>query len=139
MKKFHITNILEAHNNKSYATRSEELIAIGNEDMQVSDGFHTMDELYDHRITLFIALCRAMRNLGSINDASKVWKSKLHSDGSSFEGWFIVGIGDKAGEQISYHLPLDRWDETEFIPEIEKAPEFDGHSPADILERLKKL
>lgn len=111
-----------------------DLIIEGDESMSVFDGFHIMDELYDHRITLFIALCKRLEK-----DDFPVWRSKLHSDGTSFEGWFIFGIEKGTGAQMTYHLPLDRWEETNFAEDLENAPEWDGHSPADVLERLKKL
>lgn len=111
-----------------------------------SDGYHTFDELYDHRITLFIALCRfvqfeddAARDYGGVNRPEQVWRSKTHSDGSTMDGWFIMGIGKEKGKQISYHLPLSRWDETNFAETLDRAPEWDGHTSAAVLERLKKL
>lgn len=111
----------------------------------VSDGFHTIAELYDHRITLYIALCKALngdleRVLDGNGYGQRVWRSKTHGDGKpAYEGWFIMGIGKKSGEQISYHIPLDRWDETNFAETLEQAPEWDGHTSADVLERLKGL
>ena len=115
---------------------------------KVSDGFHTIAELYDHRITLYIALAKAlnkqmaeqMHDDTSDMHAYSVWRSKTHSDGkSAYDGWFIMGIGMLKGNQISYHIPLSRWDETNFAETLEKAPEWDGHTSADVLERLRKL
>ena len=37
-------------------------------------------------------------------------------------------------KQITYHLPLSKWEETGFAETLEKAPEFDGHTPDDVLE-----
>ncbi len=108
----------------------------------ISDGYHTFDELYDHRITLFIALCRIVQSWEiehSWPDCPPVWRSRLHSDGSSFEGWFVLGLGEAPGKQITYHLPESRWEETGFADELSKSPEFDGHTSADVLERLKRL
>ena len=107
----------------------------------ISDGYHTFDELYDHRITLYIALCRLQANGNSCDDFNlhPVWRSKLHHDGSSFDGWFILGIGKKPGEQITYHLPESRWAETEFAETLDKAPEWDTHISSDVLARLKAL
>ncbi len=104
---------------------------------ETSDGYHTFNELYDHRITLFIALCAQLRNRLPVGE---VWRSKLHSDGSAFEGWFVMGIGTKPGEQITYHLPMARWAETDWLDdERALAPEFDGHTSADVLQRLRRL
>lgn len=112
------------------------------------DGYHTFNELYDHRITLFVALCRLRKNViiktanvgpSTIYSGREVWRSKLHSDETSFDGWFILGIGKENGRQITYHLPLNRWEETDFAETLEKAPEWDGHTSDDVLERLKAL
>lgn len=100
------------------------------------DGYHTFDELYDHRIALYIALCRVLK---SDADHNGIWRSKLHSDGSAFDGWFILGIGKANDKQITYHLPLSRWGETEFAETLEFAPTWDGHTSADVLSRLKTL
>jgi hypothetical protein len=102
----------------------------------VSDGYHTFNELYDHRIRLYIALCSLLS--GDIADGT-VWCTRTHSDGSLWPGWFLLGIGSKAGEQITYHLPESHWDEVAtFATVLDKAPEFDGHTPADVLERLRE-
>ena len=94
----------------------------------ISDGYHTFGELYDHRITLYLALCRTRKD---------AWKSRVHSDGSRWPGWFIAGIGREPGKQITYHLPDARWDEAT-MPE-EDPPPFDGHRPEDVLKRLAAL
>ncbi len=99
------------------------------------DGYHTFDELYEHRITLFIALCRHIVERGMF----LVWKSKLHNDGTSFDGWFILGINKKKGEQMTYHIPLSRWEDIDVAKILEKAPKFDGHTSDDVIERLKEL
>ena len=101
---------------------------------QVSDGHHTFDELYEHRYELFIALCKAVAGFGG---EKRIWRSKYHSDGDFFQGQFLLGIGREKGKQITYHLPLSRWEETSFALELEKAPEWDGHTSKDVLERLK--
>ncbi len=108
---------------------------------RMSDGFHTFDELYDHRITLFLALCRQCDVADySRKFRSRVWRSRLHSDGSSLPGWFIMGIGKEPGEQITYHLPDARWSEADFLDAestLERAPTFDGHTSADVLKRIR--
>ena len=110
------------------------------EELEVSDGYHTFDELYDHRITLFIALCKQLTHQPYDNDAKfGVWRSKRHSDGSMFDGWYVMGIGFEPGLQVTYHLPLARWEEASFAQILEVAPDFDGHTSSDVLERLKDL
>jgi len=101
------------------------------------DGYHTFDELYDHRITIFIALCRMLDVT-----AYEIWRSKRHSDGEICFGTgtqFVLGMGKEKGEQITYHIPVERWDETDFAETLEKAPEWDGHTSDDVIERLKRV
>lgn len=115
-----------------------DLIRAEGENLEVSDGYHTFDELYDHRVTLFIALCEVLM-AGGFYKNPVVWRSKLHADGSSYDGWFIMGINKESGKQMSYHLPMSEWGRTEFAETLENAPEWDGHTPADVLGRLRKL
>jgi hypothetical protein len=110
----------------------------------ISDGYHTFKELYDHRVQLFIALCKTSLKLeGELMRGtswiSSVWRSKLHCDGSGIEGWFIMGIFMRPGKQITYHLPMSKWDDCNGIPTYKTAPEWDGHTSADVLERLSNL
>lgn len=106
--------------------------------VEVSDGYHTFEELYDHRITLWIALCRKMAEFHHRSD-DVVWRSQYHSDGTNFDGWFILGMGYAPNDQITYHLPWSEWVNCDFAKELERAPNFDGHTANDVLERLKKL
>lgn len=105
----------------------------------ISDGYHTFGELYEHRIVLFITLCNFLYSKAHcINTDQLPWKSKKHSDGSELEGWFIAGIGKEEGKQITYHLPIDRWDELRVVA-YDKAPKWDGHTPDDVIKRLLNL
>lgn len=90
---------------------------------KVSDGYHTFDELYYHRMVLFSLLLNA--------HPENAWKSKKHHDGTMFdETSFICGIETPEG-QYSYHYHLDFWDNFQ-VKELEFAPEYDGHKPSDI-------
>lgn len=103
---------------------------------ETSDGYHTFNEIYDHRISLFIALCA---EVDARTPTGHVWRSKLHSDGTMFDGWFVMGIGTQPGEQITYHLPISRWADTDWLgTECPQAPVFDGHTSADVLQRLRR-
>lgn len=102
----------------------------------IRDGYHSFGELYEHRITLFIALCKMIY---LYTDNKAVWKSKFHSDGSNMEGWFILGIDNRPGEQITYHLPNIKWTECPFAKTLSKAPAWDGHTPEDVLKRITVL
>jgi len=105
---------------------------IGND---ISDGYHTFGDLYKHRVALFITLCK---NLDGYKYAN-TWRSKLHSDETSFEGWFVLGINKEKGKQITYHLPMSEWEKTNFAETLDKAPEYDGHTSNDVLERLSNF
>lgn len=96
-----------------------------------SDGYHTFDELYEHRNWLWINLCKHLE--------CGAWKSWKHSDGTNIDGWFLLGMNAEKGKQITYHLPMRLWNETLFASEEKIAPKFDGHTSADVLDRLKKL
>lgn len=102
---------------------------------QVSDGYHTFNELYEHRCRLFIALCHTLYTHKDAN----VWKSWKHCDGSTWNGWFIMGVNfNYLEDQITYHLPARLWDAAK-VPELEIATTWDGHTPDDVLERLLTL
>ena len=103
----------------------------------ISDWYHTFWELYKHRIHLFIALCKIIeqKNILINKELNKIIKSKLHSDWTWFEWWFIIQIETKIW-QISYHLPNEYWDECDFIDTVDKANEWDWHTSDDVLERL---
>ena len=95
------------------------------------DGYHTFYqfyELYYHRTVLFSVICNTHKGLA--------WKAKAHSDGTMFEGMFIAGINTPEG-QYSYHCDLPYWDMFD-VPELDSAPEWDGHQPCDI-KRLLSL
>lgn len=104
---------------------------------KISDQYHTFGELYDHRIALWIALCRLYHN--STGPSSPVWRSEKHSDGSDLDGWFLMGINQTKSIQMTYHLPMSKWDECHFAQRLETAPEWDGHTSADVLDRLRML
>ena len=108
--------------------------------IEVSDGDHTFEELYEHRHWLWIQLCKYHIMVGGLTDSQDVvWRSKLHSDGTGYDGWFVLGLGSETGKQITYHLPERLWNETGFAKTLEQAPEWDGHSAADVLNRLQLL
>ena len=89
----------------------------------ISDKWHTFDELYFHRMVLFLSIQLAHKD--------KSWKSKQHHDGTMFDDSFIVGIDTPDG-QYSYHYDLEYWDMFKGIRELDKAPEYDGHTPKHI-------
>jgi hypothetical protein len=98
------------------------------EDMsKVSDGYHTFEELYEQRLYLTATLFNQNKHIS--------WKSKQHDDGSMFEGnVFVVGIETENG-QFTYHYKIKHWDLFD-IPEIDKAPKWDGHTAKDVKRLL---
>jgi hypothetical protein len=59
-----------------------------------------------------------------------------------FDGFFVCGIfiPDEDGNlvQATYHYKLEDWDRFD-VPELERAPEWDGHTPGISLTRLEYL
>ena len=102
---------------------------------QVSDGYHTFDELYDYRM----AYNAALFNEYALNGKYDVHKSLRHADGELCfgGGWFVV-VAELPTGQITNHYPMKDWEQFQ-IPEREKASEWDGHSPEAALNRLKGM
>lgn len=92
-------------------------------EIEVSDGHHTMEELYEHRNLLFIALCRHLDS-----DDYFIYRWKVDED------WFLLTT---TRPSISYRLPMKYWDLCDFA--FTEQVEFDGHTSDDVLERLKGL
>lgn len=98
----------------------------------ISDGYHTFDELYEHRHALFLNLMKVYY--------AEAWVSSQHHDGTVMDGWFIVGIILPTGP-VSYHLPKRLWYAalSTGATFMDRAPEWDGHTPMDVLDRLKSM
>lgn len=96
----------------------------------VSDGYHTFNELYHHRAVLFSVICNIFKD--------KAWKSKKHDTGDMYDGMFIVGIETPQG-QATYHYDINPyWDMFE-VKELPKAPKWDGHTPEEAIRRISIL
>lgn len=100
-------------------------------DGNTSDGYHTFNELYDHRMALTVALMKLMPAIS--------WRSRVHhpDDAPMFDGYFVVGMTLPTGE-ITYHYKNEYWDKFEGIghrkPQF--VPKWDGHTPQDVVDRL---
>lgn len=94
----------------------------------LSDGYHTFNQLYHQRAVLFAALVKAYRD--------KAWKSWRHEDGEKCfgGGWFIVGIDTPEGS-YTYHYEDKYWDMFE-CEELEKGKHWDGHTEKDVTRLL---
>lgn len=87
-----------------------------------SDGYHTFDELYHHRMILFSIICNTYKK--------SAWKSKLHYDGTMYDDYFIVGLFTPEGD-FTYHYHIDHWDKFQVMT-LPNAPDWDGHTSEDI-------
>ena len=110
---------------------------------KVSDGYHSFDEYNKHRDQLWVTTCSLQNDLNHellSNTRMYIWRAKLHSDGSKFDGYFVLGMSrhDKSN-QITYHLPLSKWEECNFADTVDKSPKWDGHTSANVLSRLKLI
>jgi hypothetical protein len=113
--------------------------------IDVHDGYHSMQDLYRHRHALFCALLKVLDSYVTPMSVpyARCWKSKLHDDGSMYEGWFIAEItlntvpwtGPIETQTIAYHMPMEFWDNIQVV-ELEKAPPYDNYTPDDVIRRL---
>lgn len=96
------------------------------------DDYHTMTELYEYRM-----LYNAHAVNGWHTAGIPVVKSWRHHDGEECfgGGWFIVTATLPTG-QVSNHYKAADWS-LFHCPEVETAPEWDGHTPAEAADRLK--
>lgn len=99
---------------------------------EFSDGYHSFNELYHHRTILFSVICNQHPDLA--------WKSLHHHDPNEpmYDGMFIVGIDTPTG-QATYHCDIDPYWDMFNIPELDRAPEWDGHTPDDAIQRISTI
>lgn len=97
---------------------------VGRIDGETSDGYHTFNELYEHRVLLWINLCL-------LQHPNICYLVENH-----FDGWFLLGVQTPVG-QLSYHCPNKYLDLCKSIPRVH--PEFDGHTSQDVIDRLKNI
>lgn len=95
-----------------------------------TDGFHTFNELYHHRAVLFSFIVTCFPGAS--------WKSMRHHDGTMYDGMFIVGIDTPAGP-ATYHYDVDPYWDMFPCRVLDRAPEWDGHTPAQAIERINSL
>ena len=106
-------------------------IVISEDDIgKVSDGYHTFNELYEHRVALFITLMAS--------NSEYAWAAYHHEDGTMFDGYFIVGLDVPDVGQMTYHVADSYESYVSCIVDITDTPpvEFDGHTAADVVCRL---
>ena len=93
----------------------------------ISDRYHTFGDLYHHRAVLFSVICN--------HNPELAWKSKMHNDGTMFDGMFIVGINTPLG-QATYHYNIDPYWRYFNVKELHMAPYWDGHTSEEAITRL---
>lgn len=101
------------------------------EDMgEVSDGYHTFNQLYHQRAVLFACIVNQNKD--------RAWKSFKHSDGKycfdSNGEWFLVGIDTPQGS-YTYHYDKKYWDMFD-CKELPCGKEWDGHTEEDVTRLL---
>lgn len=97
---------------------------------ETSDGYHTFNELYHHRAVLFSVIIAMFKD--------RAWKSRQHHDGTMYDGMFIVGIDTPAGP-ATYHYDINPYWLMFDCKELDRAPEWDDHTPAQAIERIGTL
>jgi hypothetical protein len=111
---------------------------------ELSDGYHSFNELYEFRKVLQAVLFNEWAETETyvtgykvLYDVHKSWK---HNDGEDCfgGGWFIVVAMLPTG-QITNHYKAADWDLFK-IPAVDQAKyEYDGHNAQDVLQRLRNL
>lgn len=102
---------------------------------EISDGYHTFNELYAYRMAYNALLFNEWFKAGK-NDVH--W-SRRHSDGELCfgGGWFVVVAQTQYG-QITNHYELKDLQWFAAIEERETAAEWDGHTPEQAFDRLRQ-
>lgn len=89
----------------------------------ISDGYHTFSELYEHRIALYLAFCK-------VSGFPCFFKK-------DYETWFCLYC-ETPGGQISYHLPNIYLEIVMAFASESPDHKFDGHNSNMVLLRLMK-
>ncbi len=94
----------------------------------LSDGFHTFNQLYYQRMILFATIVKQNRD--------KAWKSLRHEDGELCfgGGWFIVGVDTPEGS-YTYHYEDNYYSLFDCV-ELECGKHWDGHTEKDVTRLL---
>jgi len=125
------------------ATYADTRSPAGGVDENTSDGYHTFKELYRYRLlynaALFNEWARRDEKATRLEDCFGVHKSTRHSDGEPAfgGGWFVVVATLPTG-QITNHYEMADWD-LFHVPVRERAATWDGHTPADVADRLARF
>lgn len=91
---------------------------------KVSDGYHTFEELYEHRCLLFF-------NFVIQSEWKSAWKPH-------YPGWPVLFLETPYG-QISYHFPESMIAMVELHVDRDDNYQWDGHTVADVISRMKEI
>lgn len=98
-------------------------------DGDMSDGYHTFDELYEHRVLLYLMALK-----------SGAFKAQVVVE-DHYDGWdLIVAYTSGNYQQISYHVPNKyRWayEHLERRSKEEQEKLFDGHDSKLVAHRIE--
>lgn len=98
---------------------------------EISDGYHTFNELYKFRMLYNAAFLNLFVRQGGI-----AYKSRKHNGGEEiFGGKYFIVVANLPSGQISNHYENGYWDLFD-VPELPEAEKFDGHTPNDVIDRL---
>lgn len=94
----------------------------------LSDGFHTFNQLYYQRMILFATIVKQNRE--------KAWKSLRHENGELCfgGGWFIVGVDTPEGS-YTYHYKDNYYSLFDCV-ELKCGKHWDGHTEKDVTRLL---
>lgn len=94
---------------------------------EISDGYHTFNELYEHRHALF---CYAIRNGAFANTYAVL---------DHYEGWDLLVARTKDDDrQVSYHIPVSHRNLWRSYAPIKERSDWDGHTSNDVVNRLNQ-
>lgn len=102
---------------------SKVTIELAESGLKVTDGYHSFEELYRHRIALFFALCSTMPD-------KVTWREE-----PSFGDWLCVYLKLPTG-QISYHVPGEYRPMLRDLYAKTLENPWDGHDGEAVITRL---
>lgn len=107
-------------------------IAHINDIEDLSDGYHTFNQLYHQRAILFATIVKQNKN--------RAWKSLRHEDGEFCFGGgrFIVGIDTPAGS-YTYHYKTDKYWNLFDCTVLDRSKPWDGHTEDDVTRLLSLI
>ena len=100
----------------------------------LSDGFHTFNQLYHQRAVLFACIVNTHPDISGKSLAQEDGKCCFDSDGK----WFIVWIKTPEG-YYSYHYETEKYWNLFKCPIYKTSPHYDGHTEEDVTRLLSLI